>query len=113
MASVNKVILAGRCGKDIEIKFAPSGLQIGNFSIATSESFKKGDNWEEKTEWHNIVCFNNTAEYATEKALKGNMVYVEGKLQTKSWDDGNGQKRYKTEIVASVIKNLTPKQQTD
>ena len=109
MASVNKVILIGRLGKDPEIKYAPSGLQIANFSIATSENIKRGDNWEERTEWHNIVLFNKQAEYAGEYMKKGNMVYLEGKIQTRSWDDDKGVKRYKTEIVGNIIRNLSPR----
>lgn len=113
MASVNRVILVGRAGKDIEIKITPAGLQIGNFSLATSENIKKGDNWEEKTEWHNIVLFGKQAEYAQEKILKGNMIYLEGKIQTRSWTGDDDVKRYKTEIVGSVVKNLSPKQEGD
>lgn len=109
MASINKVILVGRLGKDPEVKYAPSGIQIATFSIATSENIKRGDNWEEKTEWHNIVLFNKQAEYAGEHLKKGNMVYLEGKIQTRSWEDDKGMKRYKTDIVGNMFKNLSPR----
>lgn len=109
MSSVNKVILLGRLGKDPETKFTPSGMQITTFSLATSEKVKRGENWEEKTEWHNIVTFNKTAQIVADYYKKGNQIYLEGKISTNSWEDENGQKRYKTEIIANNTKNLTPK----
>lgn len=109
MSSVNKVILIGRIGKDPETKFTTSGMQITNFSVATSEKFKKNENWEEKTEWHNIVTFDKTAKVVADYCKKGNQVYVEGKLQTSSWETESGEKKYKTEIIGNVVKNLTPK----
>ena len=113
MASVNKVILVGRLGKEVELKYAPSGLTIANFSMATSESIKKGDNWEERTEWHNIILFNKAAEGAAERLKKGNMIYLEGKIQTRSWDDDKGIKHYKTEIVGNMFRNLSPKEKQE
>jgi len=113
MASVNKVILIGRLGKDPEVKYAPSGIQITTFSLATSENIKKGDDWEEKTEWHNIVMFNKQAEYAGEQLKKGNMLYLEGKIQTRNWEDSEGVKRYKTDIIGNMFRNLSPKEKTE
>jgi len=106
MSSINKVILVGRLGKDPEVKYTPSGMQIAKFSIATSENVKRGDNWEEKTEWHNIVLFNKQAEFAGEYLKKGSLVYLEGKISTSSWDDENGVKKYRTEIVGNILRSL-------
>jgi len=114
MASVNKVILVGRLGKEPETTFTPSGVQITKFPVATSERFKKGEEWDEKTEWHNIIAFNKTAQFASDYFKKGFQVYIEGKLSTSSWEDKEtGQKRYKTEIIANQVKNLTPKADSD
>ena len=106
MSSINKVILIGNCGKDAESTFTPSGLQIAKFSIATSESFKKGEEWEEKTEWHNITMFGKSAEYVADKIKKGYQVYVEGKISTSSWEDESGCKKYRTDIIASICRIL-------
>ncbi|NOR46264.1 MAG: single-stranded DNA-binding protein [Candidatus Delongbacteria bacterium] len=112
MASVNKVFLIGNLGKDPDVKFTPSGVQIGKFSIATSERFKRGDNWEEKTDWHNIVLFGRQAEYAGEYLKKGMTVFIEGKISTRTWDDENGVRKYITEINANSVKNLSPRKDT-
>ena len=112
MASVNKVFLIGNLGKDPDVKFTPSGVQIGKFSIATSERFKRGDNWEEKTDWHNIVLFGRQAEYAGEYLKKGMTVFVEGKISTRTWDDENGVRKYITEIIGNAVKNLSPRRDT-
>ncbi|MDA3884241.1 MAG: single-stranded DNA-binding protein [Candidatus Delongbacteria bacterium] len=109
MASVNKVFLIGNLGKDPDVKFTPSGVQIGKFSIATSERFKRGDNWEEKTDWHNIVLFGRQAEYAGEYLKKGMSVFIEGKISTRTWDDENGVRKYITEIIGNSVKNLSPR----
>lgn len=101
MASLNKVMLIGNLGKDPEVRAIPSGVKVANFPIATSESYTgKDGNRVEKTEWHNIVMWRGLAEVAEKYLKKGNPVFIEGKLQTRSWDDQNGQKRYMTEIVA-------------
>lgn len=107
MASVNKVILIGNLGKDPDTKYSANGVKIVRFSIATSEKFKRGDNWEENTDWHNIVLFGSQAEYASEYLKKGNTVYIEGRIQYRSWEDDKGQKRYMTEIMGSIVRNLT------
>jgi single-strand DNA-binding protein len=102
--TVNKVILIGRLGKDPDMRYTPSGTAVANFSLATNSSFKDSDgNWNDKTEWHNIVTFGRTAEIAGEYLKKGKLVYIDGRLQTSNWEDQNGQKRYKTEVVASEL----------
>jgi single-strand DNA-binding protein len=101
--SVNKVILLGNLGKDAETKFTPSGVARSTFSIATSRRWKdqSSGEWKEETDWHNIVLWRseNLANYL----LKGKQVYVEGRLQTRSWEDKEGQKRYTTEVVADDL----------
>ena len=103
--SVNKVILLGNLGKDPEVKYTPSGMAIARFTLATNERFKdKEGNWQDKTEWHNLVAFQRTAEIVGEYLKKGRTVYVEGKLQSSSWEDKEtGQKKYKTEIIVNDL----------
>lgn len=109
MASINKVMLIGNLGKDPEVQYlGASNTKVARFSLATSESFKKDDQWENKTEWHNIICFGKTADRA-EKLSKGENVYIEGKIQTSSWEK-EGEKKYKTEIIANTIMALTKKE---
>lgn len=105
---VNKVILIGNLGRDPEIKYTPSGTAVANFSIATTERRKdrNSDEWREHTEWHRIVAFGRTAEVCGEYLSKGSQVYVEGRLQTRSWDDKEGNKRYMTEVVAGDVQFL-------
>jgi single-strand DNA-binding protein len=107
--SVNKVILLGNVGKDPEVKFLPSGSAVANFSIATSERFKdKGGEWQDRTEWHNLVAFGKVAEIIRDYVKKGSKLYIEGGLRTTSWDDKtSGQKRYKTEIVVADLSLLS------
>lgn len=110
MASVNKVILIGNLGKDPEVKYTPSGAAVANFNIATNESWtSKEGKKEERTEWHRIVCWNKTAELCGEYLSKGRTVYIEGRLQTREWNDKEGNKRYTTEVVAQTVKFLTPR----
>lgn len=110
MGSLNKVLLIGNLGKDPEVKSMTSGHKVANFSIATSESWKdKEGNRTEKTEWHNIVMWRGLAEIAEKYLRKGSQVMIEGKLQTRSWDDQSGQKRYMTEIVADNLVMLGKK----
>ncbi|MCK4980240.1 MAG: single-stranded DNA-binding protein [Candidatus Delongbacteria bacterium] len=113
MASVNKVFLIGNLGKDPDVKFTPSGVQIAKFSMATSERFKRGDNWEEKTDWHNIVLFGRQAEYSGEYLKKGMTVFLEGKISTRTWDDENGIRKYITEIIGNSVKNLSPRRDSN
>ncbi|MBN2857268.1 MAG: single-stranded DNA-binding protein [Candidatus Delongbacteria bacterium] len=109
MPSVNKVFLIGNLGKDPEVKYTPSGVQIAKFSLATSERVKRNEAWEEKTDWHNIVLFARQAEYAGEYLKKGMTVFIDGKISTRSWDDENGVRKYITEIIGNVVKNLSVK----
>ncbi len=107
--SVNKVILLGNVGKDPEIKSTPSGVVVATFSIATSERFKdKTGNWQDRTEWHNLVAYQRTAEIIRDYVKKGSKLYVEGRLQTSSWDDKTtGQKKYRTEIIVGDLSLLS------
>ena len=95
MASINKVILIGRLGRDPEIRYTPNGDAVANFSIATSENWKDKNTGEkkEKTEWHRLVAFRRLAEIIGEYLTKGSQIYIEGKLQTREWDDKEGNKR--------------------
>jgi len=105
---VNKVILVGNLGNDPEVRYANNGAAIANLSIATSESWKDRNTGEqqEKTEWHRVVMFNRLGEIAGEYLRKGSKVYIEGKLQTRKWQDQSGQDRYTTEIVANEMQML-------
>lgn len=104
MGSLNKVMLIGNLGKDPEVRSVTSGAKVANFSIATTESYTdKTGQRVDKTEWHNIVMWRGLAEVAEKYLRKGAQVYVEGRLQTRSWDDQNGQRRYMTEIVADNL----------
>lgn len=104
---LNKVMLIGHVGRDPEIKYTPGGLAVATFSVATNESFKdKEGKQQDRTEWHRIVAFGRTAEIMGEYLKKGQLVYIEGRLQTRSWDDDKGQKRYITEIVANSVQFL-------
>lgn len=107
MSSLNKVMLIGNLGRDPEIRYLPSGGQVANFSIATTDKWKnKEGNMEDRTEWHNIVAFGRLAEICGEYLRKGKQVYIEGRLQTRSWEDKDGNKRYMTEIVAREMQML-------
>ena len=112
--TVNKVILIGRLGKDPEMRYTSSGTAVVNFSLATNHFMKDQDgNNSDTTEWHQVVAFGRTAEVAGEYLNKGKLVYIEGRLQTRSWDDQNGQKRYKTEVVCSNLQLLGSKGDAD
>src|SRR3984893_5988915 len=103
--SVNKVILIGNLGKDPEVKYTQGGMPVAKFSLATNERFKdKEGQWQDRTEWHNIVAFQRLAEIVGEYLKKGGKCFVEGSLRTSSWDDKEtGQKKYKTEIIANDL----------
>ena len=103
--SVNKVILVGNLGKDPEVKFTPSGVPVAKFSLATNERYKdKAGEWQDRTEWHNIVAWQRLAEIVGEYVKKGSKIYIEGRLQTSSWEDKqSGEKKYRTEVVASDL----------
>ena len=113
--SVNKVILIGNLGKDPEIKYTSSGMAVAKFSLATNERYKdKEGQWQDRTEWHNIVAWQRLAEIVGEYVKKGSKLYIEGRLQTSSWDDKEtGQKKYKTEIVANDLVLLTGRGEGD
>ncbi|BAL26251.1 single-stranded DNA-binding protein [Azoarcus sp. KH32C] len=108
MASLNKVILIGNLGRDPETRYAPSGDAICNVTIATTETWKDKASGERKeaTEWHRVVFFGRLAEIASQYLRKGSQVYVEGRLQTRKWQDKDGQDRYTTEIRADEMKML-------
>jgi len=105
MASVNKVILLGNLGRDPELRYTPGGQPVANFSIATSESWNKkdGSGREERTEWHRIVAWGRTAELCAQYLAKGRTVYIEGRLQTREWENKEGQKQRTTEVIANTV----------
>lgn len=110
MASVNKVILIGNLGKDPEIRTTPQGTALARFSVATTSTWKDSSGArQERTEWHDVVAWEKLAQICGEYLHKGKMVYVEGSLQTRNWEDQNGQKRYKTEIKANNVVMLSPR----
>lgn len=111
---VNKAILIGNLGRDPESKPLPSGGIVTNFSLATSRKFKSKDGErKEETEWHNVVCYGKQAEIASQYLVKGKTVYVEGRIQTRSWDDKTtGKKAYRTEIICDSFQMLGGKSDT-
>ena len=110
MIGVNHVVLIGHLGKVPDIKYLPTGLTIANFSLATSEKRKKQDgSYEDKTEWHKIVCLGRLAEICGEYLTEGSLVYIEGKIQSRYWEDKEGNKKGTTEILASRLQMLDKK----
>lgn len=107
MASLNKVMLIGNAGKDAELRYLASGMAKAEFSLAVNgrRRGQSGD-WEEQTEWFNIVMFGETAERVSQYITKGKSVYVEGRLQTRSWDDDQGQRHYRTEVIVNTLQLL-------
>lgn len=108
---VNKVFLLGNVGKDPEIRATAGGMTVASFTLATADRQKDAQgNWADKTEWHNLVCFQRTAEVVRDYVKKGTQLFIEGKIQTRSWDDKeSGQKRYKTEILVNELTLLGSK----
>jgi single-strand DNA-binding protein len=107
MASVNKVIVIGNLGRDPELRYTQSGQAVANFTVATNENWtNKAGEREERTEWHRVVAWGRVAELCAEYLAKGRTVYVEGRLQTREWEDKEGQKRRSTEIVAQTVQFL-------
>jgi single-strand DNA-binding protein len=102
---VNKVLLLGNVGKDPEIRSTAGGMTVATFSLATADRQKdQTGNWVDKTEWHNLVCFQRTAEVVRDYVKKGTQLFIEGKIQTRSWDDKeSGQKKYRTEILVNEL----------
>jgi len=114
MASVNKVILIGNLGRDPEMRTTPQGTSLARFSVATSTTWKDASGAkQERTEWHDVVAWEKLAQICGEYLHKGKMVYIEGSLQTRSWEDQAGQKRYKTEIKANNVVMLSPPPRSD
>ena len=104
MGSVNKVILVGNLGRDAELRYTPGGAAVATLNLATTEVWNdKGGQRQEKTEWHRVVLWGKQAESLQEYLTKGKQIYVEGRLQTRQWDDKDGNKRYTTEIKADRI----------
>ena len=107
---INKVILIGNLGADPEIRYTQSGSQVATFNVATTERWKGQDgNMQEQTEWHRIVAWSKLAEICGQYLHKGSRVYIEGRLQTRKWQDQNGVDRYTTEIIAREMKMLSPR----
>ncbi len=105
MAGINKVILIGNLGKDPEVRYTPDGKPVANVTVATSETWKDKNSGErrERTEWHRVVFFGGVAGVVGEYLKKGSKIYIEGKLQTKKWQDNSGQDRYTTEVVVDTF----------
>uniref|UniRef100_UPI0035937DBD single-stranded DNA-binding protein n=1 Tax=Desulfococcus sp. TaxID=2025834 RepID=UPI0035937DBD len=114
MAGVNKAIIIGRLGQDPEIRYFQDGTAVANFSVATSEEWKDKETGEkrERTEWHRIVAFKRLAEICGQYLAKGRQVCIEGRIQTREWEDRDGNKRYTTEIVANTMQMLGSKTDT-
>ena len=114
MAGINKAILIGNLGRDPELRYTPSGLAVANFSLATSETRTNKDGEKEtRTEWHRIVAFGRLGEICGEYLAKGKQIYIEGRIQTRDWEDKDGIKRYTTEIVANQMQMLGTRDQAD
>jgi single-strand DNA-binding protein len=111
--SVNKVTLLGNAGKDPEVRATNSGTIVVNFSLATTDRVKdQSGNWTDRTEWHNLVAFKRTAEIIRDYVKKGSKIYIEGRIQTRSWDDKtSGEKKYRTEIIVNDISLLDGRNQ--
>lgn len=108
MPGINKVILVGNVGKDPEVRYLEGGIAVANFPVATTESFRdKMGNKQEQTEWHQIVLWRKLAEVAEKYVRKGQQVYIEGKIRSRSWEDKEGNKRYTTEIFGDVLTILS------
>lgn len=107
---INKVILVGNLGADPEMRYTPSGTAVATLSVATNRRWKDRDgNQQDETEWHRVIVWAQTAEFCSTYLSKGSKVYVEGRLQTRKWQDQSGVDRYTTEIIANELKNLTPR----
>jgi len=106
MAGVNKAIILGNLGRDPEMRTTQSGQQVANFSVATSRKYKQGEEWKEETEWHKVVAWGRLAEICGQYLQKGKQVYIEGRIQTRKWQDKDGQDRWTTEIVAQEMQML-------
>jgi single-strand DNA-binding protein len=112
--SVNKIILLGNVGKDPEFRATAGGTSVANFSLATTDRTKdQAGNWTDRTEWHNLVAFQRTAEIVRDYVKKGSKLYIEGKIQTRSWDDKtSGEKKYRTEVLINELVLLSGKSES-
>lgn len=113
MSDLNKVMIIGRLGKDPETRYMQNGKAVTNFSVATSERWKKDGEKQERTEWHNVSAFDKLAEICGEYLRKGSQVFIEGKLQTRKWSDKEGKDRYTTEIIAQQMQMLGGRSQSE
>ena len=105
--SLNKVMIIGNLGRDPEMRYTPSGQAVTQFTVAVNRNYRGQDgNWQEETEWFRVVAWAQLGERAAENLRKGMKVYVEGRLQTRQWEDQQGQKRYTTELIANQVTNL-------
>jgi single-strand DNA-binding protein len=110
---INKVILIGNLGRDPEVRHLESGVSVAKFSVATNESYQdKNKEWQTVTEWHDVVVWRNLAERAEKQLHKGSLVYVEGKLTHRKWQDKEGNDRYTTEVVANTFRSLEKREST-
>ena len=110
---INKVILIGNLGADPEVRYTQKGTAVTNFRVATTESYKKEGERQEQTEWHRVVAFGRLGEICGEYLSKGSKIYIEGRLQTRKWEDRDGNARYTTEIVAREMKMLSARGASD
>ncbi|MDB5078486.1 MAG: single-strand binding protein [Chloroflexi bacterium] len=108
---LNKVMLTGRLGKDVELRVTPNGRSVATFSVASSRNIREGDNWKEQTEWFRVVAWEKLAETCSNFLHKGSHVFIEGRLQTREWQDKDGQKRFSTEVIATDMTMLDSKGQ--
>lgn len=107
---VNKVTLIGRLGADPEVRRLENGVAVARFSVATNENYKDNmGNWQDRTEWHNVVAWRLMAEKAENGLKKGSLVYIDGKISTRKWQDQNGNDRYSTDVVANYLRNISGK----
>ena len=111
MRGINKITLVGNCGKDPEVRYTKGGVSVATLSVATTEQWVKDGQKQERTEWHRVVCWGKLADIVGKYLEKGRQVYIEGKIQTRKWEDTKGETRHTTEIVADQLLMLGPKDQ--
>lgn len=103
MASLNRVTIIGNVGREPEMRFTPNGNPVTSFPVAVNDRYKSGEEWQERTEWFNVVAWNRLAETCNEFLNVGSKVYIDGRQQTRSWEGQDGQKKYRTELIASRV----------
>jgi single-strand DNA-binding protein len=113
MANLNMAMLMGRCGQDPEMRFTPNGTPVTTFSIAVNSYFGSGDERKERTDWFNIVAWNKLAELTNQYLNKGSAVYVQGRIQNRSWEDPEGQRKHRTEVVAEKVQFLSSRKESE